>query len=350
MAMNVSIRVEECVGETRAAAFAEDARPFALFLGREHIEPAFASWGEVHNARLTRIAPQQGGGFAELVTGEQVFLRTSVLKGRSEGERFPVSIEAERRNGKVARARIAGQPKITGRGVDAWIKALPAGDAAEIIHVQPGDQQISAAFSDAVSPTVTLAGGGTLHLSETPAIIAIDIDTAGRADSGRAYDRALKINCVAAEEAARQMSLRGLGGCMVLDCVNPLRKDLGAKIKQSFLSAFRSFSSRKVEALAPSPFGLMEAVAAWRRTPVSHALLGEDGSPTRMTELLEDLRSLERELSTDRAGSYGLILAGTLSLEWSRIQTSIEHKLIDRYGARFEIKSSENSVSQVRKT
>ena len=345
--MSLTVQIERTVGETRAAAYASDGRAFALFLERTIGNETSALLGDVHAARLASLSPEQGGGFADLESGESVFLRHRTLKGRAQGERFNVRIETEKRRGKAARGIVTDAPVCRSNAFETWLQGLPSEKPFELEEVTPGNAQIAAAFDEVFAPAVTLPGGGCLRISETPAIIAVDIDTAGRRDAGRAYDRALKINKIAAAETARQLSLRGLGGAVVLDCTGPLRKEHGTAVKQSLLQTFRRLSPRKIEALAPSPFGLMEAAIAWGRTPIGHVLLDDTGAPTPLTELQAAIRALEQALMADAAGTYVLELPVTHQSFWAPQQVNIERGLAVRYGRRFSIRASQNRESQV---
>jgi len=81
------------------------------------------------------------------------------------------------------------------------------------------EEQIEAALS----PTVPLAGGGSLIVSQTPALCAIDVNTGG-ADAGSREETALAVNIEAAQAVAHQIRLRNISGLVVIDFV-PLRDD-----------------------------------------------------------------------------------------------------------------------------
>jgi len=345
--MGGSILIEDGVGELRAVAVSADQRPFSLFISRADADDDIAKWGDVYPAVLKKIVPEQGGGFAEITTGETVFLRSKELNQLAEGAHINVKIEAEARRSKFARASVVEEVVERQDPFSTWKRSLPEPGSLKEIQMRPGAPLIEDAFEEALSPFVTLPGGGTLRLSETPALIAIDIDTAGRVDSGRSYDRAHNVNLVAAKEAARQLSLRGLGGLIVLDCVAPLRKDKGQEIKAEFLKTFRQFSNRKVDAINPSRFGLFEAALAWRHRPIAHQLLKEDGSETQMTTYMALIRDLERELVSDPAGSYELSLKKALAGVHKQISQQMSEALSNRYGSRFSIKVSAEDQSKV---
>lgn len=88
-----------------------------------------------------------------------------------------------------------------------------------LFEVADVEEQIEAALD----PVVPLAGGGSLIVSQTPALTAVDVNTGG-ADAGSREATAFAVNIEAAREAARQMRLRNISGLVVVDFV-PLRDD-----------------------------------------------------------------------------------------------------------------------------
>jgi len=89
------------------------------------------------------------------------------------------------------------------------------GGAAALFEAFGVEEQIDAALS----PVVALVGGGSLIISQTPALTAIDVNTGG-ADGGSRQRTAQMVNQDAAVEAARQIRLRNLSGLIVIDFVS----------------------------------------------------------------------------------------------------------------------------------
>ena len=337
--------------EMRAVAFAGDT-PVALFHDSEMIArgPRLGTQAEA----ILRDRPDGlDGGFCETGTGERVFVRFARKAAPPLGTRLVVEIVSEARGGKVARGRVLSDQSAP-RSIapfKAWRdwtgEHVPA-DAAE------GAEQferIDEAFETALSPSVTLPGGGRLTLSGTPALTAIDIDTAGRGGRAGRARAAREINLQAAVSAAEQLCLRGIGGLGVLDCVAPVPKSAGAEIKAAFLDRFREISPRKAAALAPSPFGLMEISLAWAECPIG-AVLGEvDAARKAPVGLaLDGLRMLEREAG--RAPSVALTLAmpEAACMAAGRLMGGVETLaagLGRRLGPRIAIKPSPNGRMEV---
>lgn len=76
----------------------------------------------------------------------------------------------------------------------------------------------------ALDPVVALPSGGSIIISETPALTAIDVNTGSTSGGGR-EQTALMTNEEAAEEIAHQMRLRNLSGLIVIDFVSMRRRE-----------------------------------------------------------------------------------------------------------------------------
>lgn len=320
----ISVYVEHLAGQTRAAALDKDGRPIRVFFSS--VTDTHARWGDVLTARIRSIATDQGGAFAELETGEEAFLSRRPLGKLTEGAAFTARIEAEAREGKLCRATPTTDAPPNDTPLERWLRDIPGG-AHDIKETNAPDERIAAAFEETVSSVSALPGGGKLRLARTPALTAIDVDTAGRPGKGSAAARALAVNTEAATEAARQTALRELGGLVVLDCVAPTLRDHGKPLKGAFLGAFRAFSTRKAEALPPSPFGLMEAALAWRWRPIEEA-----ASP-----LFDALRDLESAASSDRTARFTLRLPTSFGYTVLDKAHGLTDGLHAKYGARLSI-------------
>ena len=104
---------------------------------------------------------------------------------------------------------------------------------------------------------VWLKCGGYIVIDETEAMIAIDVNT-GRNKGQKDLDRTiLETNLEAAEEVARQLRLRNIGGLIVVDFIDMK----GAKDRQAVYKMMRDRLKRdkaKTQVLPISQFGLME--------------------------------------------------------------------------------------------
>ncbi|NQV46143.1 MAG: Rne/Rng family ribonuclease [Rhodospirillaceae bacterium] len=101
---------------------------------------------------------------------------------------------------------------------------------------QSGSDSVEADVEAALAEQVSLPSGGRVHFSETPALIAIDVDAGGTARGG-AEETALQTNLDAADEIARQIRLRNLGGLLVIDFVSMKRPANQSKLLDRLKSA-----------------------------------------------------------------------------------------------------------------
>lgn len=72
----------------------------------------------------------------------------------------------------------------------------------------------------AIQPLVQLPSGGTLVIQPTEALTSIDINTSSMTSTDNQPETILRTNCEAAEEIARQLILRDIGGVIVIDFID----------------------------------------------------------------------------------------------------------------------------------
>lgn len=339
---------EQAIGAMRCVALDEHGRAVSLYLEKWSDRKSKAKLGRVYDGIVRTADRKDGGVFLDLHTGEQAFWRIGGAFKYAIGARLSVQVVAEARPDKLARVKKVESEVACGLSdMQLWQHSLKGGAEASVEDLQVGESEVDAAFETALAASHTLPGGGRLQICRTPALTSVDIDTAGRSNKGRTADRALAVNCEAAEEAARLLSLYSLGGLAVIDCIAPLPRAHGGKVKRAFIEAWRRIEGRKAEALAPSPFGLMEVKLEWGRTPISDILVDADGSPTAEAIALEGLRVLEREARAYPMARLTLNLPSEAH-EWFRqSDLNLQGEIDARFGARISIVQSEHSQPDV---
>jgi ribonuclease G len=116
---------------------------------------------------------------------------------------------------------------------------------------------ITRQLENTFSRQVHLKSGGYIVIDETEALVAIDVNT-GRHKSGKDQESTiLKVNLEAAEEIARQLRLRNIGGLIVLDFIDMKshrdRQSVWQKVKEGLRR-----DKAKTHILPISQLGLME--------------------------------------------------------------------------------------------
>jgi len=140
------------------------------------------------------------------------------------------------------------------------IKAKRAADKVKLYNeAQPIFDRfnITRQLENTFSRQVHLKSGGYLVLDETEALVAIDVNT-GRHKGGKDQEEAiLKVNLESADEIARQIRLRNIGGLIVLDFIDMKSRGHQQRVYQRMKEVLRR-DKAKTHILPISQLGLME--------------------------------------------------------------------------------------------
>ncbi|MBS1973513.1 MAG: ribonuclease E/G, partial [Bacteroidetes bacterium] len=125
-------------------------------------------------------------------------------------------------------------------------------------------KQVKAAFGK----TVNLPSGAYLIIEHTEALHVIDVNSGYKSVSNNQEQNAIETNLEAAEEIARQLRLRDLGGIIVVDFIDMKLPDNKRKLVESMEGFMRS--DRAKHAVLPiSKFGLMQITRQRMKPEVS---------------------------------------------------------------------------------
>lgn len=117
--------------------------------------------------------------------------------------------------------------------------------------------QIEHQIESAYSRQVNLPSGGAVVIDHTEALVAVDVNS-GRATRGADIEEtALKTNLEAADEVARQLRLRDLGGLIVIDFIDMENPKSQREVENRLRDALRHDRAR-VQTGKISRFGLLE--------------------------------------------------------------------------------------------
>ena len=169
--------------------------------------------------------------------------------------------------------------------------------------------QIEHQIESAYSRQVTLPSGGAIVIDHTEALVSVDVNS-GRATKGADIEEtAYKTNLEAADETARQLRLRDLGGLIVIDFIDMESTRNQREVENRLRDALH-FDRARVQTGKISRFGLLEL----SRQRLRPALAETSYIPcprcsgtghTRSTEssALHILRILEEEAMKENTGA-----------------------------------------------
>jgi ribonuclease E len=117
--------------------------------------------------------------------------------------------------------------------------------------------QIESQIENAYEREVRLPSGGALVIDQTEALTAIDVNSARATKGGDIEETAFNTNVEAAEEVARQMRLRDLGGLVVIDFIDMASNKHQRDVENRLQHALKQDRAR-VQIGRISRFGLLE--------------------------------------------------------------------------------------------
>ncbi len=126
-------------------------------------------------------------------------------------------------------------------------------DAAPLFSRFQIEHQIETAFSR----TVNLPAGGAIVIDHTEALVSVDVNSARATRGSDIEETATRTNLEAADEIARQMRLRDLGGLIVVDFIDMEESKNRREVEQRLRDAMRQDRAR-VQFSSISKFGLLE--------------------------------------------------------------------------------------------
>lgn len=114
---------------------------------------------------------------------------------------------------------------------------------------------------------INLHSGGYIVIDSTEALVAIDVNS-GRAKKGKDIeDTAFRTNMEAADETARQLRLRDLGGLIAIDFIDMKEKNHIKEVEKRIRQAVKRDKAR-IQLSPISKFGLMELSRQWIKPAV----------------------------------------------------------------------------------
>lgn len=287
--------------------------------------------GDLHRGRVAAVMPALAGSFVAL-DGADGFLPASESTA-SEGAVLGVRVTRAAQGGKGPRltARLspaeqalvgAGPPALLRRGPGAVERlaalhpdaAVLADDPALAAQLRPAlggriahaaevwDESVAGQVDALGSPELALPGGVRASIHPTPALVAIDLDTAGASGDRRAKAAAQwAANTAVLPALARQIRLRNLSGAILVDLAG-LSLKRRAALAPAFAQALEDDPLRP-RFLGFTALGLAEITRPRAHPPLHEVLAGPHAAG------LAALRALAAEAAARPATAFAIRVA-----------------------------------------
>jgi len=189
--------------------------------------------------------------------------------------------------------------------------------------------QIEGQIESAFQREVRLPSGGAIVIDPTEALVSIDINSARATKGGDIEETALHTNLEAADEIARQLRLRDMGGLVVIDFIDMSANKNQKAVENQLKEALKSDRAR-VQIGRISRFGLLEMSRQRLRSSLGETsgvvcprCHGQGSIRDVQSLALQILRLLEDEAVKERTGEVRIqvpVPVGTFLLNEKRQQ------------------------------
>ncbi len=188
--------------------------------------------------------------------------------------------------------------------------------------------QIEHQIESAYSRQVTLPSGGAVVIDHTEALVSVDVNS-GRSTKGADIEEtALRTNLEAADEIARQLRLRDLGGLIVIDFIDMESTKSQREVENRLRDALH-FDRARVQTGKISRFGLLELSRQRLRPALAETsyitcprCTGTGHIRSTESAALHTLRILEEEAMKENTGALHVqvpVDVGTFLLNEKRV-------------------------------
>lgn len=212
--------------------------------------------------------------------------------------------------------------------------------------------QIESQISEIGDPVVTLPSGGYLVINPTEALVSVDVNS-GRATKERHIEEtALRTNLEAAEEVARQLRLRDLGGLVVVDFIDMENRRNNRKVENKIRDALSTDRAR-IQIGRISTFGLME-LSRQRMNPSLTEAQFEKCSHCQGVGVVRSvdatainaIRALEEEGTRNRSDIVTLTVSNAVALYILNNKRKQISEIEERYGFEVNVEVREDVGAQ----
>lgn len=202
----------------------------------------------------------------------------------------------------------------------------------------------------AVRRKIWLPSGGYLYFDRTEAMYTIDVNSGRSASptSGDVEETLVRINLEAAEEIARQMRLRNIGGLIICDFIDMRSRKNQRRVMERLKEAMKE-DSAKCTILGMSEFGLIEMTRQRSRESLTQTIFtscpyctGSGLVKNHESVAVEIERSLKRLIQCQNQYALKLVTHPELNRYLDSGDKDFLHKMASKANAHLEFASNDS--------
>ena len=156
---------------------------------------------------------------------------------------------------------LVDSPEVYQQARDFFTKTMPKFEGLVKLHQEKrpifSKYQLEEQIDQIHEKKVPLKSGGSIVIEPTEALVTIDVNSGKSTGEKGVEDTAFKTNMEAAEESARQLRLRDLGGLIVIDFIDMRDKKHMIEVEKTLKNSLKADKAR-VTVGRISQFGLLE--------------------------------------------------------------------------------------------
>jgi|GEM_PF-5859605 len=308
--------------------------------------------GQIWRGKIKSKDPGGQGCLVNIGLEHPVYLQTN-KNSPPEGAFVDIKIKSEQRWDKSAIAVLEtagsnlGEQSKIGLLANSDVDPLYYGvNVLKSSNCSEASSFVFEAIDQALSSSFTLLGGGSIHIDKTKALIAIDVDAGRRINKGSRSNFAFSANTEALNQICSAISLKSLGGLVVIDFLKMSAKNHNIDVQKKFQTQLNHILGRKSQVGNISQFGLLEASVAHKFSPIEFVIdsLGKiEWSVINMFKLIESEAKMN-------SGRFFVCRVSQDIHSWLATPTfDWKTSLIDRVGNRVEFEI-DNDLSKTEYT
>ena len=235
-------RLRKIAQEVKPDGFGVIVRTVAKKKGKTELEGDIRNLLKVWNKVYKRAQKTE----APVLLHREMGMTSSLIRDLFTDDVDRVVVDSKREHKQIVAYLRSVSPQLCSR-VELYDEKVPIFDAFKI------EQEIEKTWDR----RVWLKKGAYLIIDHTEALVTIDVNSGryvGQTDQGKT---ALEINLEAAQEIARQLRLRDIGGIIVIDFIDMASARARKKVWEELVAALEKDRSR-TNVLPMSEFGLVE--------------------------------------------------------------------------------------------